>query len=309
LSKRLKMTVIIILLASVGFLCFSPSIFKPGYLAKLLSEETSAYINQPNLWAVGTPLGHLMNLLLLHLFYSDVPLAIVFIVIGFFALRSAELQKDFRSFFIKTVPIVFGVFYLYNLFIPSLFFRTYYIYFCIAVLYTAIGLSVVFQQKWPRIIAIALVGFMVARGACLISALVQEEKKIPDYLETHELWYNKASVLILGSNFIPGHEMNGTVTKVPTDLVFLSYEPDFEPGVYVVTQPYQFALARSGLFPITNEEVLTISEKWKEFREYYDVYLYAKQYPDYYYYLFGYWLEGSTGTTYEFPTIYYYYIQ
>jgi len=306
-ATRLWMIAGMLLAAAAGFLCFSPSIFQPGYLAEILKNETEAYVNHPNLWAVGTPWGHLLNLLLYHLLYADVPLAPVLMAAGLLAVAKAELQADFRGFFLITVPLVFGVFYLYNLFVPSLFFRTYYTFFCVAALYTAAGLGALCGRKWLRIAAAVLVAAMAVRGAYLVYLLAQPEKKLPDVLEAHDLWYDGAAVTVLGSNFLPGHA-NGTLTKIPTDEVFLHDDPEFDAGAYVVTQPYQFALARSGLFPIANEDVKTISEQWKLFRENYDVNLFYKQYPDFYYYLFGYWLEGGTGTTYEFPTIYYYFI-
>lgn len=36
-------------------------------------------------------------------------------------------------------------------------------------------------------------------------------------------------------------------------------------------------------------------------------YYVGSAYPDYYYYLFGYWIKGTTGTDYEFPSCAVYY--
>ena len=71
---------------------------------------------------------------------------------------------------------------------------------------------------------------------------------------------------------------------------------------------YQYGIARNRIFPINSENVLSATNGWNTFRQENKQYLFDQLYPDDVYYLFGYWLEGSMGTLYEFPSAYYYYM-
>jgi len=67
-------------------------------------------------------------------------------------------------------------------------------------------------------------------------------------------------------------------------------------------------VARNQIFEIDNAAVLGITNGWNSFRNKNEKYLFAQLYPDYYYDLFGFWLEGNMGTLDEFPSVYYYYM-
>lgn len=53
--------------------------------------------------------------------------------------------------------------------------------------------------------------------------------------------------------------------------------------------------------------VFASSTAWRSFAAVNEEYCVGRLYPQYYYYLFGYWLSGTTGTAFEFPTCTVYY--
>ena len=290
---------------ALGFVCGSPSIGQPGFLSGILSREMDAYVANPNLWTVGTPLGHLVNLLIYHLLYADVPLAPIFALIGIIPLFR-QRDQDGTAKFLRVIPFVFLGFFVYNLFVPTLFFRTYYIYFCVCILYTCMGVSTLLERKRWKPLLLALLCIMVLRGGFLIGLLSQPQKDVSEPLRSNANWKDRATVTVLGNAFLYG-EIPGEVTKVDVSKAFLTQAPSLNAGEFCVTGPYQFGLARTMRFLIRDGDVRRMTDGWYSFRDQNAPYLFEKLYPDAYYSLFGYWLEGSTGTPYEFPSAYFYY--
>ena len=290
---------------ALGFVCCSPSIGQPGFLNGILSREMDAYVANPNLWTVGTPLGHLVNLLIYHLLYADVPLAPIFALIGIIPLFR-QRDQDGTAKFLRVIPFVFLGFFMYNLFVPTLFFRTYYIYFCVCIFYTCMGLSALVKRKRWKPLVLALLCVMVLRGGFLIGLLSQPQKDVSEPLRSNANWKDRAAVTVLGNAFLYG-EIPGDVNKVDVSNAFITQTPSLSTGEFCVTGPYQFGLARTMRFLIHDADVQRLTDGWNSFRDQNAPYLFEKLYPDGYYALFGYWLEGSTGTPYEFPSAYFYY--
>ena len=299
--------VVIVLCAAVGFVCLSPSVLKSGFLQQVISRETNAYLANPNIVSTGTPLGHLISLTIYHLLYSDVPFAPVFAIIGLISLYRKSEKTSSTTFFSIFVPLVFVGFFIYNLFISTLFFRTYYLYFCVMLLYVAIGLSELFSRKGVKQIVLALLCVMVLRGGYFVALLSQPQKDAGAPLRTHAMWTEDAVATFVGSGFVNG-DIPSTATQISLTDAFVSTTPTLKAGEFCAIGGYQYCVARNKIFEIDNAAVLSMTNGWNSFREENEKYLFAQLYPDYYYALFGFWLEGNMGTLYEFPSVYYYYM-
>jgi hypothetical protein len=271
-----------------------------------ITRETKAYFVRPNIVSTGTPLNHLISLTIYHLFYADIPLAPVFAGVGLVSLFRQSEKSGMKFMFTILAPVIMMGFFLYNLFVPTLFFRTYYLYFCFFIVYASIGLAELFARKRMKQIAIALLCVMVIRGGYLMFLLTQPQKDAGAPLYTHEKWSEDASVTCTGWGFEDG-DIPSQATQISIYDAFITKTPTLEPGTFSIIGGYQYCIARSKIFEIKSNDVLSATNGWNSFREQNQQYLYHQLYPDYYYGLFGYWLEGSMGTLYEFPSVYYYY--
>ena len=289
----------------LGFVCFSPSLLQREFLSGIISREMDAYVANPNLWAVGTPLGHLVSLLTYHLLYTDVPLAPILALIGIVPLFR-QREKDSTASFLRVILFIFLGFFIYNLFVPTLFFRTYYIYFSVCLLYTCIGVSTLLERKGWKPLMLVLLCAMVLRGVFLICLLSQPQKDANEPLLSNPNWSDRVVVTVLGKAYLYG-EISGDLTEIDMLDAFLIQTPALKTREFCVTGPYQFGLARTMRFLIRDADVQRLTDGWDSFRDQNAPYLFEKLYPDFYYALFGYWLEGSTGTPFEFPSAYFYY--
>ncbi len=306
-NKSLAINIPIVVLCTLaGLICFSPSLLKPGFLSQVISRETNAYLANPNIVSAGTPLGHLISLTIYHLFYADVPLAPVFAIVGVIALFKQSEKKNSRALFAVFVPLVFVGFFVYNLFITTLFFRTYYLYFCLFMLYSAIGLAELFAKKHIKPLIIALLCVMVLRGGYLTALLAQAQKEAGAVLYSNENWSEESTVTFAGLGFVNG-DIPAQATQLGMNDTFITKTPSLEDSEFCVFGGYEYAIARNRIFEIKDANVRSATNGWNTFKEQNEQYLFDQLYPDYYYYLFGYWLEGSMGTLYEFPSVYFYY--
>jgi len=296
----------VVLCTLAGLICFSPSLLKPGFLSQVISRETNAYLAHPNIVSAGTPLGHLISLTIYHLFYADVPLAPVFAIVGVIALFKHSEQKNSRALFAVFVPLVFVGFFIYNLFITTLFFRTYYLYFCLFMLYSAIGLAELFAKKHIKALILALLCVMVLRGGYLTALLAQPQKEAGAVLYSNDKWTEESTVTFAGLGFVNG-DIPAQATQLGMNDTFITKTPSLEESEFCVFGGYEYAIARNRIFEIKDADVRSATNGWNKFKEQNEQYRFDQLYPDYYYYLFGYWLEGSMGTLYEFPSVYYYY--
>ena len=289
----------------LGFVCFSPSLLQREFLTGIISREMDAYVANPNLWTVGTPLGHLVSLQIYHLLYADVPLAPILALFGIVPLFRQH-EKDGTASFLRVIPFIFLGFFMYNLFVPTLFFRTYYIYFCVCLLYTCIGVSTLLERKGWKPLMLVLLCVMVLRGVFLIGLLSQPQKDASEPLRSNPNWSDRVVVTVLGKAYLYG-EISGDLTQIDMLDAFLIQTPALKSHEFCVTGPYQFGLARTMRFLIRDADVQRLTDGWDSFRDQNSSFLFEKLYPDAYYALFGYWLEGSTGTPYEFPSAYFYF--
>lgn len=305
------------LLLFVGFLLFSPSVVRdPSFLIDACRRELDSYITTGNVNGIGTPLDHLLSLFVYHFFYSDCPGAILFIAYGLLLLVRRPVaagtdESRVKCFFSKVLPIVTLVFLAYNLLIKTLFFRTLYPYFCICILYASYGVYRLALTKRARLAAYLLLAVTALRGAYLLYALAQPSRgyAIEELLTTNPGWSERSGTVLLS-----GYTISGSITiPEPTQVLSIEelYAPqaplEFEKNMFLITDPFAHSMAGIRLAPVTDARVLDVKRLWERFLAENEAYYLGTPYPQHYYWLFGYWLHGSTGTHYEFPTNYVYY--
>ncbi len=175
-------------------------------------------------------------------------------------------------------------------------------------LYSAIGLAELFAKKHIKPLVLALLCVMVLRGGYLIALLAQPQKEAGAVLYSNENWSEESTVTFAGLGFVNG-DIPAQATQLGMNDTFITKTPSLEDCEFCVFGGYEYAIARNRIFEIKDANVLSATNGWNTFKEQNEQYLFDQLYPDYYYYIFGYWLEGSMGTLYEFPSVYYYYKQ
>ena len=291
-----------------GFLLFSPGVLiNPHYLQRVTQREMNAYLYGGNVAEMGGPLNHMLSLLLYMLLYAGFPGMLIFLLPRETALPAAERDTD--VLFKRTVPIVLGIFFLYNLFVTTLFMRTYYPFFCAADLYAASAAADWTQGKRARKTAIGILTvLMVLRGGYNIFALT-ETNALESLTEMITPFLNceDTEPLLLGpGNYVPGLTKqleNPTRAEIDNEEMFPDLASlNMKKGQLVITGTLDHSRCNHYLLPVHNANVENRIARWDAFQQMnQDAYV-GQIYPEYYYYLFGYWLKGTTGTDYEFPT-------
>lgn len=298
---------------ATGFLLFSPSaLVNPGYIPEAISRELSSYMVSGNRAEVGSPLEHLVSLLVYQLFYSDLPLSLPIAAYAVFRLlaQAKSSRSSAELFFAAFIPAGMLIFFIYNLFITTVFFRTYYPYFCLCALYTSWGLYQLMSKKLMRAAALSLCVLMVGRGVFFIAVLSESSRGdvLLETLTQHEAWEDRKATVTLGNIYHSGGvSIPGPTRNVPMDALYAGAFPELQPGEFLVTAPLDYCFAEDYLFPITHGLVRTLIDGWQDFKAANRPYYIGQPYPDAYYLLFGYWLHGSSGTMFELPTNYVYY--
>lgn len=307
--------ILFLLVTVAGFFLFSPkAMLDPGYILRVIHREGNAYAFSPS-WFL-TPVRHLINLGLYLLLYSDIPLLPLAVLAGFvwrllslLSRKKEAVSSGTDLLFLYIVPGVCLFFFAYNLFVSVQFFRTYTPFFGILTLYTATAAEELFSKnKWGKAAVLILAACMILRGMAFVWVL-SDDGKIQDKLSAmvsgavdenwQETWYTslfafpvaeEAEVSTHSYHFVdPLVEHNGGYT--------------IQPGQLVVTGAQAYYLGRPHLLPDHAHSV----QVWSSFTEANRDYLVGQLYPDFYYYLFGGWIRGSTLSQYELPCHYIYY--
>ena len=311
-----------LLIIVVGFLVCSPSALKDWhYILQVVSRETYQYVTGGSFSEQGGFFNHLLSLILYHLLYSDIPLGPVFFGMGVLLLDrrfAAEGRDPANRFLSRTIPILCLGFFIYNLFVPLMYFRTYYPFFWISLMYSACGLGTLLESRGVRRrIAVILLTLMAFRGCFLVYAM---SEKLPadhlvrisqDYTDNQE----KRVVFLEPIKQLRGLYVPGNAER-PEDSVSILLEDyrsdddgsmELRPGDLVITGNLEFGRAQKYLLPIKDEVILQLIDSWKEFQRVNEPYLCTTTYPALYYYLFGYYLKGSSAGSLEFPDNFIYY--
>ena len=294
--------------ALIGFLLFSPSVVRsPRFFYRTILGGLRGYVTTGNPEGYSTVLETAFSNVVYHGLYSELPLAGIFALLCVRHLSREGADTEERRFFTAALPAVTLVFLGYNLLMKAFFMRTVYPYYCISMLYAAAGLGQLCRKRAWRWAALALCLLMVIRASVLIALLGdhdREEQAVEELLQLAES-SGEGELLVLGNNAFDGELCLRMPESAQIIYNVTLYEGDFPtllPGMRILTASMEHGIAKTCLFPPNKEWIINIDAGWERFREENAPWLVAKLYPDWIYTLFGFWVHGSTATTYEFPT-------
>lgn len=294
----------------VGFLLFSPkTLTDPTFLFWTAAHETHNYMAGTNYIEVGGPLNHLFSVIVYTLLYSGFPLLTGLAVwqCGK-AVPAARKEDGCKYLFQFVIPLVTGGFFLYNLFVTALFMRTYYPFFVILDIYSAVLCGDWLKKHgWKKAAVIVLGAVMVLRGGYLVWILSTDSATENMQAITAE---------------IPGDCYTSIKGLTPGKLGYLAEDlPQFDgfedlsderfsnpetaklqPGELVISTTQEHGFCSPYPFPIMHKAVRSLVGRWSEFKQINASFEIGRLYPEYFYWMFGYWLKGSTGTIFEFPS-------
>ena len=294
-----------VLLTAAGFLLCSPKLLADpvNYLYHLLAKESHDYIRFGNLCEAGGPVNHLLSLLVYLFLYAGLPLAPIFLVPTLRREANSEERADEAYFFRRVLPWTLAIFFFYNLFAKTLFMRTYYPFFCLCDLYVAAGAGIWFHRGGKRRRAVVLLAaLLVLRGSWNVLALTENDgaSRLTTLIaeSAGESW--QRTVLLKPGYFL---SLDRSSLAAPEEVDLLETEPwELDSGEMAVTSTQAHSRCNRYFLPSPNADARTLIRRWEGFRELNGAYFRGSVYPEYYYWLFGYWVKGTTGTDYEFPT-------
>ena len=311
--RRLCALFLFICMVTIGFLLGSPKVWSdPYYIIRAIKRETKAYIINGNITEVGGPLNHLLSLTLYSFLYAGFPLAPVF-VLSVWKERKEHYNKDDSDAFLLSflLPVLIVVFFLYNVFVKTLFMRTYYPFFFLTDLYVAEYLGKQ-QCKNKQVAIFFLTCLFIGRSSYYIGVLT--ERYGPDRLDAligqaaDKSWCK--TTLLMPGYFIDFNR-DSLVDPHTEQLINLKFENErdllIDVGEMVITGSIEYGRGQGYVFAVDNEDANQHYERWEAFKRMNSNYFVGSIYPQIYYYLFGYWIKGTTGCPYEFPTNYVYY--
>lgn len=300
----------------LGFAVFSPkAALDPMYIYRASTRELGDYLG-----AAGLPLylklwSNFMSIFTYSMLYSGFPLMPLWL---FLALRAAFREKTggngVRVFFCRVMPVMLIVFFSYNLLATFFAMRSFYPFFFLGDLYVAAAAGNWLQRGGARRAAVlVLSAFMVLRGAWLVGAMSarNDGARMTALIESavDDSW-DKTTILSGYIIFPDGLEDEKETTVVNiTDARFAGEDAmRLAPGELFIAGARDFAIGgfQYNFLP-KKYSVFASSTAWRSFAAVNEEYCVGRLYPQYYYYLFGYWLSGTTGTVLEFPTCTVYY--
>ena len=321
--KKTKDMIVVLLKGTlfliIGFMLFSPkAATDPAYLIRAVSREYRMYISGGNVSEVGGIWNHLAAVVIYGVLYAGIPTAPLFYVSG--VLYTVKEKKENEKYLFGFIlPLFLLVFFTYNLFVTTLFFRTYYPFFCIGDLYAAFYIGEKLEQNRKKRVAIVLLMVMIMRGGYYLICL--SEKNGDDRLirlvnETVDDHLEETTLLIPGYfiSFEYDAYLVARYKRLEDDYISNEDELRIKPGELIITGTEEFSRCNRYFFPIreTNsarKHANNLIANWEKFKDINKTAFVGQIYPTHYYYLFGYWIKGSTGTDYEFPTNRVYYLR
>lgn len=303
------------------FLCSPKAIFDPRYVLRVIRVESGAYLTRGNAFTLGGWYNHLLSILLYSMFYSGIPLAPALAVYAFVS-RSKKRRGTHRTniefLFDLILPAAILLFIGYNVMVRSLFMRSCYPFFFFTDLYAAAAVSEFFytEHRSRRALACVLATFMVCRGGWYIGAL--SERNAGRRLDSLILAARREkceSAELLATRPVHGPFLNYDKELLPdAEEIYIQDErfrasdtAELYPGEMVITCSEDHSRCNRYIIPYEDDAVHELIFNWETFKHANAQYYVGQAYPEYYYYLFGFWIKGTTGTDYEFPTNQVYY--
>lgn len=319
--EKLAVVVAMMIAMIVAFLLFSPKVITdPMYVKRVIDVELGRYMVNGNMAEVGGKKNHLASMIVYTMFYSGFPFALVLICIGFVKIYRKRKMLDAQGdFFGIVLPLTIGLFFAYNICVKTLFMRTMYPFFFLTDIYVAIAVGeLACKGRWCKSLCTALCALMVIRGSYLIYTMTEpaEYERMNRLIEqaVDDNWEKTTKLESVMGMWLPFDEENCKNLELAS-LYDGGYEGRFssaetarlEKGELLITATLDYSRCNRYFFPIYDEIVNGGTASWEMFKKVNEEYYVGSAYPDYYYYLFGYWIKGTTGTDYEFPSNYVYY--
>lgn len=299
-----------------GFAIISPkAALDPAYIIRTSTRELDAYVGQLDTNLLERIWSHFMSVFTYATLYSTFPLTTFFAAIEITKRwKQCNCLSSVDILFSRFIPILTLAFLIYNLFVQLLVMRSLYPFFFVTDIYTAVIIG-----RWlsslgkRRTTAIGLCAFLVLRGSVFIALM--SEKNTDDRLKrmvlsaVDENWHKTtflSGFMILPSGYF--YYENVEMININDERFDNSSSMELLPGELFINGARDWAI-RPFLFNFLpwkqNEERL--SNVWVEFKSVNSQYYIDAFYPEYIYYLFGFWIQGTTGTSHEFPTNFIYY--
>lgn len=290
----------------LGFLAVSPKLMADPFhfTYSLLAKESHAYVRYGNVCEIGGPINHLLSLSVYFLLYAGLPAAPLFLPTVWTGRKQGGAEAGSRELIFRFLPLLTAFFFTYNLFAKTLFMRTYYPFFIIADLYAAAAAG-----DWlaaggkKRAACLAAAALLVLRGGGLVLAMTETDgaERLSSLMESSVTDSWKKTTLLLPGYFLDA-DLTRTRSPAELDLTNEAFPGELEHGELVIVSTLDHSRANHYIVPPFHKGVKEIIRRWDDFKEINAPYRVGGVYPEYYYYLFGFWVKGTTGTDYEFPT-------
>jgi len=312
---------LVIVSVVAGFFLVSPkTLLDIGYMKEAIDREWKAYMENGNITEIGGWHNHIVSVVIYMVANTGLlggPLLAIPLFRGRRDKEGEEEHFALRPFWRIDMPLVFLGFFLYNMFTKTIFMRTFYPVACIFDIYACAGIAAMFDaphRKWMRWAAVALVAVTVLRGGCLIVLMMDRsgDRKLMEAIQaTVDEGWERTTILGPGRNCLLTVDKealkNLQEVDIDTDAYAAPESMFIRPGELVITATLDHSKCSPYILPVTNEIALTRIDRWNKFSAINSDYFRYRPYPEWYYALFGFWVKGTTGTDYEFPTNYLYY--
>lgn len=315
-SNKLPIILFSVLSLYIGFAIISPkAALDPMYIYRASTRELNAYLGAPEKITIVRIWSHFMSVFVYAMLYSGFPFTPLFFVAEIVAHHKANRSADsVDTLFFVVIPLLIIVFTAYNLFVQLIIFRSFYPFFFLTDIYVAMFVSHLVEKRGTsRLVSLALCTIMVLRGAFLMLLLSNEnDSKALSQIVASAVDENWSKTTFLsGFLILPvGYFDYKNVQVIDiTDKRFSSAASmELAEGELFLNGARDFALHPflCGFLPADYERSETV-DTWNTFKETNAQYYVGTLYPKYIYYLFGFWIRGSSGTSHEFPTNYVYY--
>lgn len=289
----------------LGFSLLSPkSLVEPIFIYKAIVSETNAYVINPA--AVRDVWGHITEWLLYEHFYAGMPL-LPFVILLPLIQKSGSRTSPEVLLYQRIIPIAVCIFVFYNLFAKLFALRNLYPAMVLCDLYAAAAAAKLFSgSRRSRAAVVALTAVMCLRGAYYDYALCTDDPyghfdRIMS--ETDSDPYEDLTVLTPGWLGFDREAFSDLYTYIDlTDDRFAAEEGfALQKGEFFVSACQEYYYCSHYPFERKTPQRIELCRRWERFKEVNAAYKIEEYYPRHYYYVFGYWIPGTTGAGVEFP--------
>lgn len=315
IKNRLIMSVAMLVALYIGFAVISPkAAIDPSYIIRATTRELDAYIGTLTSM-VSRVYSNFMCVVTYAMLYAGIPFSPFFAVSAIVRRRNSNCEEPAAGrLFTLIIPALIALFFLYNLSASFLAMRTFYPFFLLCDIYAAVELGEWLKRtRTNKTVAILLTGIMLVRGGYMLFVLSDstDSARMADMIDetVDDSWCK--STILSGYAIYPDNQndlIEPNVINITDDRFSSENNIQLEKGELFIAgardhtiMPFLFDFLPSAIGADQD------SSSWVAFKEVNREYYIGRLYPEYYYYTFGLWLKGTTGSSLEFPTCEIYY--